>query len=89
MTEDQINHMVSRFLQWRLPEHFRPDGGVSFEPSFADEPMRSRHWPVGTNLLSATQAKQMILHMLEGLPEELIDDVDFEIVPFSSAQYAG
>ena len=86
MTEDQIDHMVNRFLQWKLPEHFRPDGGVSFQPSFPEEPMRSRHWPSGTNILCATQARQMILHMLEGLPDEPVDDVDFEMVPFASMQ---
>lgn len=31
MTEDQIKHMVNRFLQWKLPEHFRPDAGISFK----------------------------------------------------------
>lgn len=61
--------MANRFLMWKLPEHFSPDAGVSFKPSYPDEPMRSRHWPVGTNLLCATQAEEMVRHMLEGLPE--------------------
>ena len=30
MTDDQINHMVSRFLQWKLPENFSPDCGITF-----------------------------------------------------------
>lgn len=31
MTEDQIRHMVNRFLGWKLPESFNPDGGVTFK----------------------------------------------------------
>lgn len=26
MTDDQIKHMVNRFLGWKLPENFNPDG---------------------------------------------------------------
>lgn len=32
-TEAQIKHMVERFLNWRLPENFNPDAGISFEPA--------------------------------------------------------
>ncbi len=28
MNEDQIKHMVDRFLSWRLPENFRPEAMV-------------------------------------------------------------
>jgi len=69
MTEDQIKHMAQRFLMWKLPEHFAPDNGISFKPPFPEEPMRSRHWPVGTNLLDANQAEAMVRHMIEGLPQ--------------------
>lgn len=31
LTDVQIKHMVDRFLAWRLPENFNPDGGISFE----------------------------------------------------------
>lgn len=68
MNNEQIHHMVNRFLSWKLPEDFRPDGGVTFTPSYTDEPMRSRHWPIGTNILSALQASLMVRHMLEDLP---------------------
>ena len=68
MTDDQIKHMVQRFLAWRLPDPFRPDNGIKFTPIFLGEPMRSRHWPVGTNLFDVDQAETMIRHMLEGLP---------------------
>ena len=70
MTDDQIKHMVNRFLAWKLPERFSPDAGISFKPSYPDEPMRSQCWPIGTNLLDATQAEAMVRHMLDGLPEE-------------------
>jgi hypothetical protein len=28
MTDEQIKHMVNRFLGWRLPENFQPDAGI-------------------------------------------------------------
>ena len=34
MNDEQIKHMVDRFLGWRLPEHFRPDAGISFDPFY-------------------------------------------------------
>lgn len=69
MTDAQIKHMVQRFLQWKLPESFSPDGGISFKREFnehTDHPMK--HEPVGTNLLDFTQAEAMVRHMLDGLP---------------------
>jgi len=71
MTDEQIKHMVNRFLTWRLPENFQPDGGVSFKATYNEHtahPMR--HEPVGTNLLDATQAEVMVRHMIAGLPVE-------------------
>src|ERR1700748_3213248 len=51
-TDEQIKHMVERFLRWRLPEDFHPDGGISFEKSgSAGTPYEHRREPVGTNLL--------------------------------------
>lgn len=70
MSPEQIKHMTERFLRWRLPNDFSPDGGISFKPAFNEHtayPMM--HEPVGTNLLSASQAEAMVRHMLEGLPE--------------------
>ena len=61
MTEEQLNEMVNRFLGWKLPSDFAPDAGVSFKPTY---PHDSPHWPIGTNLLTAEQAKAMIKHML-------------------------
>lgn len=57
MTEEQIKSMVDRFLQWKLPEDFVPDGGISFKREFNEHtayPMK--HEPTGTNLLTAAQA---------------------------------
>jgi hypothetical protein len=63
MTEDHIKHMVNRFLGWKLPPSFMPDGGITyvqptssgnFSPPIA---IRSHPGPTGTNLLSATQAE--------------------------------
>jgi hypothetical protein len=70
MTEDQIKHMVNRFLAWKLPETFNPDGGVSFEPvGNAGTQHAYRREPSGTNLLDYTQATAMVRHMLDGLPQ--------------------
>lgn len=70
MNDAQINHMVDRFLAWRLPADFAPDGGIAFDPTYQGPggKMFPRE-PVGTNLLTAEQAKAMLLHMLEGLPQ--------------------
>ena len=69
MTDEQIQYMVSRFLGWRLPENFNPDGGISFKRMFNENtpwPMKSE--PVGTNLFDATQTEAMIRYLVEGLP---------------------
>lgn len=64
ITDEQIKHMVNRFLMWRLPEPFRPDNGIGFKP-----PSHPNHpWPVGTNLFDADQAEAMVRHMIEDLP---------------------
>ena len=70
MTDEQIKHMVGRFLSWKMPANFNPDAGITFTPDYnvgTQWPMK--HEPSGTNLLDYTQAKAMVLHMLEGLPE--------------------
>lgn len=69
LEENQIKHMVDRFLMWRFPENISPDGGLSFKKTFNDHlPTPSKYEPTGTNLLSAEQATAMVKHMLEGLP---------------------
>lgn len=70
MNDQQIKHMVNRFLGWRLPEHFRPDAGISFNPVYGEHgSYPGKHTPIGTNLFDATQATEMVRYMVEGLPE--------------------
>lgn len=71
MTDEQIKHMVNRFLGWKLPENFQPDAGISFKAAFNEHtahPMK--HEPSGTNLLDADQATAMVRYMVEGMPDE-------------------
>lgn len=67
MTDEQIKHMVDRFLMWKLPANFSPDNGVSFDKHLYMPAGQVRE-PVGTNLLDASQATAMVRHMIEGLP---------------------
>lgn len=77
--EEQIKNMINRFLQWRLPESFNPDGGISFEPEYNVEYMAkqglppARHEPVGTNLFSVVEADAMVRYMLEDTPQNKDD----------------
>jgi len=67
MDDAQIKRMVDRFLVWKLPEDFSPDGGISFKKTFNDHtehPMK--HEPTGTNLFDARQAEAMVRYMIEG-----------------------
>lgn len=71
MTDEQIKHMVNRFLMWKLPrDTFNPDCGISFDkgPVNAHTPWPSQYEPSGTNLFDATQADAMVRHMIEGMP---------------------
>lgn len=59
--------MVSRFLGWKLPKDFGPDCFVSFNRDAAER----YSWPVGTNLLTADQARAMLQYVLgEPAPDE-------------------
>ena len=75
MTEDQIKHMANRFLGWKLPDNFNPDGGIAFKPEYNIEYNArhglppARHQPSGTNLFGYTEAVEMVRHMIVGLPE--------------------
>ncbi|WP_205910189.1 RuvC family protein [Rhizobium rhizophilum] len=69
MTDEQIKHMVDRFLGWKLPDDFSPDARISFKADFNElTDFQMKHEPVGTNLLSAAQAEAMVRHLLAGLP---------------------
>lgn len=62
MTIQVTDAMVSRFLAWPLPKDFAPDCHVYFDREAADAFVES--WPTGTNLLTATQARAMLEHVL-------------------------
>ena len=65
MTEDQIIEAMHRFLRWKLPADFSPDGGISFKPMRNENtPWPERNEPVGTNLFNFDQAEAMIRHIL-------------------------
>lgn len=65
MTDAQIKQMADRFLAWKLPADFSPDGGIFFEAiGNKGTPHEYRHHPTGTNLLNAIQAEAMVRHML-------------------------
>lgn len=59
-----ITRMVDRFLAWKLPPGFCPDCGISFDGRKDDEWNKNKTWPVGTNLLTAEQARAMFEHCL-------------------------
>lgn len=73
MTDEQVKHMVNRFLGWRLPENFSPDAGISFKAEYNKEFNAARgkppalHQPSGTNLFDAQQAEAMVRYMVEGM----------------------
>lgn len=75
MEEKQIKLMVDRFLNWKLPLNWNPDNGISFE-RFGNKgtPHQYERFPVGTNLLDATQAEGLVRHMVaESKPDNVID----------------
>ena len=71
MTEEQIKHMVQRFLGWRLPENFSPDAGISFKPTYNENSSwgPQKHEPIGTNLFDASQAEAMVRYIIAGIPD--------------------
>lgn len=75
-----IKQAVDKFLMWPLPADFYPDCYVNFNKVGARE---TGCWPVGTNLLTATQAEAMLRHCLAPLnpPPPKPDDTEYEEVP--------
>jgi hypothetical protein len=73
-THTVTDEMVNRFLSWKLPVAFHPDAGISFKRYFNVEynakhgKPPQRHEPMGTNLLTATQAREMLEHVLAAAP---------------------
>lgn len=68
LTPEQMNAMVQRFLGWRLPKTFSPDCYISFDRDRAGkvDGFGNGSWPIGTNLFSADEARQMLEFMLRG-----------------------
>lgn len=64
-----IKTLVDRFLSWKLPETFYPDCFISFDRERAKQ---NGSWPIGTNLLTAEQAKAMFEHALQGLDYQVV-----------------
>lgn len=58
-----IDKLVDKFLAWQLPKDFAPDCGISFDGRTDDEWNKNKTWPVGTNLFTADQARQMLEHL--------------------------
>ena len=72
MGKTMIDKMVDRFLGWKLPDDFGPDCYISFD---RDKAKQNPHcWPVGTNLLTADQARQMFEHALGDDLARLIEE---------------
>lgn len=71
MTDEQIKHMVNRFLGWKLPANFRPDGGIEFDADAGVKmnPCNRKYEPSGTNLFCADQAEAMVRYMVTGMQE--------------------
>jgi len=63
--EGVTDEMVARFLGWKLPADFAPDCGITFEPvGNKGTRFEYRFEPVGTNLLTAVQAREMLEYVL-------------------------
>lgn len=71
MRKKLIDTMVDRFLGWKLPQDFGPDCGINFTPFHPNG--TSRFEPVGTNLLTADQARQMFEYVTAETPPSAKD----------------
>ena len=64
-----LDETISKFLRWKLPADFSPDCGISFVKTHGSNHL---YEPIGTNLFTATQAKQMFEQCLS-------DDSEFNL----------
>jgi hypothetical protein len=64
------NEMVNRFLGWKLPPDFSPDGGITFKRVYNEtSPFGPRiAEPTGTNLFTADQARAMLEYVIGATP---------------------
>ena len=73
-----VREMVNRFLGWRLPDDFKPDAGISFNPGPTQH--LPHCWPTGTCLFTAAQAEQMVRHMLAAPQPPKVQPIDLQAV---------
>jgi hypothetical protein len=59
-----VKMAVDRFLGWELPKTFSPDCHIEFTGRTPDGAGNPKTWPVGTNLFTAEEARQMFEHCL-------------------------
>ncbi len=60
MVKTVLQRLVDRFLGWKIPGTFGPDCYVSFDK---DTALKNNSWPIGTNLFTAEEAKEMIQYL--------------------------
>jgi hypothetical protein len=60
---DVVKQAVDRFLGWKLPLTFSPDNGIEFH-----KPDHLQFWPIGTNLFTADQAREMFEYCIAPSP---------------------
>ncbi len=70
MNEAQIKYLVDRFLGWTLPTDFQPDGNIQYNRPVMATKGSKEVMPSGTNLFDASQATEMLLYMIDGMPVE-------------------
>ncbi len=68
--------MVDRFLRWPLPETFAPDCWIVFNGRGVDAHGYTKTWPVGTNLLTAIEARAMLEYVLSTTPKPSYSEED-------------
>lgn len=74
LMEWEIKQMVDRFLGWKLPENFNPDGGINFKKMRNENTSwPAKNEPTGTNLFDAQQAEEMVRYMVAALAERTVD----------------
>ncbi len=76
MSKKPLDAMVDRFLAWPLPNDFGPDCGISFDGRKDDQWNKNKTWPIGTNLFTADQARQMLAHIVGPFLHHIPDDPD-------------
>lgn len=56
--QEVIKKATNRFLGWKLPKDFNPDGGITYKQLYPD------FEPIGTHLFTANQAEEMLRFIL-------------------------